>query len=87
MKYIASKSEREPIGTQVPSTGGPAVEYLAIRCQLAFPMPGGPGLQDDGVHELTSEAGDRFGLIVWGWDSFVSYGYPAGSNVDRINIQ
>lgn len=79
--------EREPIGTQVPSGGGPAVEYLAIRCQLAFPMPGGPGLQDDGVHELTSEAGDRFGLIVWGWDSFVSYGYPGGSNVDRINIQ
>jgi len=79
--------EREPIGTQVPVGGGPAVEYLAVRCQLAYPMPGGPGLQDDGVHELRSEAGDRFGLIVWGWDSFVSYGYPGGSNVDRINVQ
>jgi len=79
--------EREPIGTQVPVGGAAPVEYLAIRCQLAYPMPGGPGLQDDGVHELRSEAGDRFGLIVWGWDSFVSYGYPGGSNVDRINVQ
>ncbi|MEZ4401099.1 MAG: IgGFc-binding protein [Kofleriaceae bacterium] len=79
--------EREPIGTQVPATGGPAVEYLAVRCQLSFPMPGGPGLQDDGVHQLTTEGGDRFGLIVWGWDSFVSYGYPGGSNVERINVQ
>jgi hypothetical protein len=79
--------EREPIGTQVPATGGRPIEYLAIRCQLAYPMPGGPGLQDDGVHELHSSTGDKFGLIVWGWDSFVSYGYPGGSNVERINIQ
>ncbi len=79
--------EREPIGMQEPPGGGPLVEYLAIRCQLAFPMPGGPGLQDDGVHLLTSANGLAFGLIVWGWDSFVSYGYPGGSNVDRINLQ
>jgi IgGFc binding protein len=79
--------EREPIGTQVPSSGGPPVEYLAIRCQLSYPMPGGPGLQDDGAHSLTSAGGQDFGLIVWGWDSFVSYGYPGGSNVTRINIQ
>ena len=79
--------EREPIGSQVPATGGPAIEYVAVRCQLSFPMPGGPGLQDDGVHLLTTESGDEFGLVVWGWDSFVSYGYPGGSNVDRINIQ
>ncbi len=79
--------EREPIGSQVPIGGGPPVEYLAIRCQLAFPMPGGPGLQDDGVHSLASEGGEPIGLIVWGWDSFVSYGYPGGSNVDRINLR
>lgn len=79
--------EREPMGSQVPPGGGPAVEYLAIRCQLAFPMPGGPGLQDDGVHILTSANGVGFGLVVWGWDSFVSYGYPGGSNVERINLQ
>ena len=78
--------ERDPIGLQAPPDGGPPVEYVATRCQLSFPMPGGPGLQDDGVHLLTSEGGERFGLIVWGWDSFVSYGYPGGSNVDRINI-
>ncbi len=78
--------EREPMGSQVPAEGGPAVEYVATRCQLSFPMPGGPGLQDDGVHEVTTTEGAPFGLIVWGWDSFVSYGYPGGSNVERLNI-
>ena len=42
--------------------------------------------QDDGVHLVTAMGGERFGLVVWGWDSFVSYGYPAGSNVERINV-
>lgn len=79
--------EREPIGRQVPSGGSAPVEYLAVRCQLSFPMPGGAGLQDDGVHSLASAGGEPIGLVVWGWDSFVSYGYPGGSNVDRINIQ
>lgn len=79
--------QREPMGSQEPPGGGPPVEYLAVRCQLAFPVPGGPGLQDDGVHLLTTANGLAFGLVVWGWDSFVSYGYPGGSNVDRINLQ
>ncbi len=78
--------ERLPIGFQVPPEGGDPVEYLAVRCQLSFPVPGGPGAQDDGVHLLATTGGEPFGLVVWGWDSFVSYGYPGGSNVERINI-
>ena len=27
-----------------------------------------------------------FGLVVWGWDSFVSYGYPGGANLGLINL-
>ena len=44
-----------------------------------------------GPHTITSEA--RFGLTVWGWGTpftstftqYVSYGYPAGMNVQTIN--
>ncbi len=78
--------EREPIGEQVPPAGGDPVEYVAVRCQLSFPVPGGAGAQDDGVHLLATSGGQPFGLVVWGWDSFVSYGYPGGSNVTRINL-
>jgi len=78
--------EREPIGFQVPPQGGDPVEYVAVRCQLSYPVPGGAGAQDDGVHLLATTGGEPFGLVVWGWDSFVSYGYPGGSNVDRINL-
>lgn len=75
--------EYELVGTLF--RNGQEVEYQAIRCPLSAPMPGGGGLQDDGVHSLQSISGHEFGLVVWGWDSFVSYGYPGGSNVELIN--
>ena len=75
--------EYELIGTI--GSGPEAVEYQAIRCPLSAPEPGGGGLQDDGVHTLDSLGGESFGLVVWGWDSFVSYGYPGGANVQLIN--
>ena len=34
----------------------------------------------------TTSGGESFGLVVWGWDSFVSYRYPGGFNVDWINL-
>ncbi|MFH0902702.1 MAG: IgGFc-binding protein [Pseudomonadota bacterium] len=61
------------------------VEYQAIRCPLSAPSPAGPGLQDDGVHTLDSNR--PIGLVVWGFDSYVSYGYPGGTNVDLINLE
>lgn len=83
---MVTTCEHKPIGMQPPPGGGPPVEYVALRCQLSFPVPGGAGSQDDGVHLVTTMGGERFGLVVWGFDSFVSYGYPAGSNVERINV-
>ena len=84
---MVTTCEHTSIGMQAPPGGGAPIEYVAIRCQLSFPVPGGAGAQDDGVHLLTEVNGERFGLVVWGWDSFVSYGYPGGSNVERINVQ
>ena len=79
--------EYEPIGTLPTGPVETPVEYVAIRCPLSYPTPEGPGLQDDGVHLLESTNGEAFGLMVWGWDSFVSYGYPGGSNLEPINLQ
>ena len=72
---------REPLG------GG--FEFVAIRCPLSAPESAdlkNPIYQNDGRHVLESVDGQTFGLVVWGWDSFVSYGYPGGSNVERINV-
>jgi hypothetical protein len=79
--------EYEPIGALPTGPGGTEVDYLAIRCPLSAPTPDGPGLQDDGVHRLTSLSGHPVGLAVWGFDSFVSYGYPGGTNVEPINVE
>ena len=38
------------------------------------------------MHLIESPSRDPFGLVVWGWDSFVSYGYPGGSNVSIITV-
>jgi len=78
--------EYEPIGTLPTGPGDTPEEYVAIRCPLSAPTPDGPGLQDDGVHFLETTNGEPFGLMVWGWDSFVSYGYPGGSNLEPINL-
>jgi hypothetical protein len=41
------------------------------------------GQCDNGPHVATSNG--PFGLVVWGLDTFSSYGYPAGGNVAPIN--
>jgi hypothetical protein len=79
--------EREPIGTLRPPGADEEIEYLAVRCQLSYPTVDGVGLQDDGVHTLETSSGHEIGLVVWGWDSFVSYGYPGGANVELINLE
>jgi hypothetical protein len=37
-----------------------------------------------GPHTLTSN--ERVGLLVYGWDSYVSYGYPGGMNVEILQV-
>jgi hypothetical protein len=78
--------EFQPAGTLANGPDGADLQYVAIRCMLSHPTTTGPGTQDDGVHYLESAGGEHFGLVVWGWDSFVSYGYPGGTNVSPINL-
>ena len=40
------------------------------------------GMQDDGVHRL--EANAPVGLVVYGFDAFVSYAYAGGLNLQPI---
>jgi hypothetical protein len=66
--------------------------YDVYRCQLSYPKidpaapttPVSPGIQNDGVHRVTSDG--PIGVIALGWDSFVSYGYAAGTQLEAINV-
>jgi hypothetical protein len=42
-----------------------------------------PGKQDDGVHRVVSNR--DVGVVVVGWDSYVSYGYAAGTRLEEIS--
>ncbi len=42
-----------------------------------------PGLQNDGVHRLVCT--EPAGVLVMGFDSFVSYGYAAGTELKDIS--
>lgn len=82
------RCEYEPIGKL--TDGQNVTEYTAVRCPLSNPVaadPNNPLYQDDGRHTLVSVDGQPFGLVVYGWDRYVSYGYPGGTNVERINPQ
>jgi hypothetical protein len=66
--------------------------FLTYTCQLSFatidPLKSAPenltpGLQNDGVHRLV--ATEAAGVLLMGFDSFVSYGYAAGTELKDIS--
>jgi hypothetical protein len=70
---------------------GHVTGWDVFRCQLSFPKidmtlptPVMPGMQNDGVHRILSNT--AVGVLVFGWDSFVSYGYAAGTQLEEINV-
>ena len=66
---------------------GPS-SFIVYSCQLSFPVidPNtrvvSPGRQNDGVHRV--EASEKVGVIVDGFDSYVSYAYAAGTELELI---
>ncbi|HEY2409066.1 MAG TPA: IgGFc-binding protein [Polyangiaceae bacterium] len=69
---------------------GPA-PFTVFTCQLSFPVIDptqaaplnvSPGLQNDGVHRVESD--QKIGVLVDGFDSFVSYAYAAGTELTFI---
>jgi hypothetical protein len=75
-------------GLTAEERGSPEAELLAYRCQLGFPTidPSTgvvlPGIQHDGVHRIAADA--PVGVTVFGFDSYVSYGYTAGTELREI---
>jgi hypothetical protein len=60
--------------------GSSKYEYTRIDL-VASGVP--QGACNNGVHTANSDA--PFGLTVWGYDTWVSYAYPAGGSVKPIN--
>jgi hypothetical protein len=65
--------------------------YFVHTCQLGFPIIDStkpapedisPGRQDDGVHVI--ESNRRIGVLVDGFDRYVSYAYAAGTELEFI---
>ncbi len=59
---------------------GTSLQYTRVDLQSGLKPVAGC---DNGLHEVHSDA--AFGLTVWGWDTTVSYAYPAGASVQPIN--
>ena len=72
---------------------GPS-QFLVYECQLSFPIidpnktaPANlsPGAQNDGVHRV--ESNEKVGVLVDGFDSYVSYAYAAGTELEFIVLK
>jgi hypothetical protein len=68
----------------------PPPDDVVYRCQFSFPdVIGLPnvrvedGIQDDGYHTL--RATEPVGIVVYGFDAFVSYAYAGGLNLEIID--
>ena len=66
-------------GWQAIGSGG-QFQYTRVDLRISGTAQGSC---DNGVH--TSKSDVPFGLTVWGFDTTVSYGYPAGMSVTPIN--
>jgi hypothetical protein len=73
--------------------GGKKAPLVVYRCQFSFPTidplamaPDNvkPGMQNDGVHRIDSD--QPVGVIVSGFDSYVSYAYAGGTDLKTINV-
>jgi hypothetical protein len=73
---------------------GKAAAFVTYRCQLSFPTidptkaaPDNvrPGIQNDGVHRVVSDK--PVGVLVYGFDSFVSYGYAGGTELRELIVR
>ena len=80
-----------PAGSVKAPTSAVATEWVVHTCQLSFPIidPNAEapenlssGTQNDGVHRI--EADRPIGVLVDGFDSFVSYAYAAGTELTFI---
>lgn len=71
--------------------GDPPPTEVIHRCQLTFPdVIGLPNVRvedgdqsADGVHSIIAD--DPVGIVVYGFDAFVSYAYAGGLNLEIIN--
>ena len=80
-------------GLTTEERGSDEPPYLTYTCQLGFatidPLKSAPenltpGAQNDGVHRLVCSS--ACGVVVTGFDSFVSYGYAAGTELKELGI-
>jgi hypothetical protein len=79
-------------GLDAKTRGKPNAPYVVYRCQFSFPViipdarpPDNvqPGRQNDGVHRVQSDY--PVGIVVYGFDAFVSYAYAGGTELKDIN--
>lgn len=78
-------------GLTAEARGSDQPPFVVYTCQLSFgtidPLTDPPklsqGLQNDGVHRLV--AGEPVGVLVSGFDSFVSYAYAGGTELREIS--
>jgi hypothetical protein len=78
-------------GLTAEERGSEQPPYVVYRCQLSFPAidpfleaPDNvlPGSQNDGVHRVVSA--DAIGVLVTGFDSYVSYAYAGGTELREL---
>lgn len=70
-----------PVGASIVLDNGAPISLTAINGQWStarLPIA-------DGVHTIQSTGGEKFGIVVYGFDDDVSYGYPGGMALEKLN--
>lgn len=68
------------VGGWMPVGNGGIYEYAHVDLER-----GGVPVGSCGTSRHLAESEGPFGIVVWGTDLYASYGYPAGSDISKIN--
>ncbi len=68
------------VGGWTPVGGEGLYEYAHVDLER-----GGVPVSNCGTSRHLAESDGPFGIVVWGTDLYASYGYPAGSDISKIN--
>jgi hypothetical protein len=84
---LPATCEHAPSDGLARRTGDSPPPWTVHRCALSFPQVNGdfsvsPGVQRDGVHRVRADR--PVGVVVSGFDAFVSYAYAAGMDLELL---
>lgn len=86
---VPTKYAQNYVNVIAPAGAGLLLDQVPMSSATWVPIAGGAWVMARfplaaGSHSLKSD--EKIGVLVYGWDQYVSYGYPGGMNIETLKV-